>query len=74
MKKLVLTAAFVMASFGAFASNNDVKLNNGIATVKKNVEIANNLNKTLKIYLKVPVNCDANIDTGLFTIVIVWCC
>ena len=49
-------------------------MNNGIATVKKNVEIANNLNKTINIYLKVPVNCDANIDTGLFTIVIVWCC
>ena len=71
MKKLVLTAAFVMASFGAIASNNDMKLNNNIVPVKNNVQI---VNKTLKIYLKVPVNCDANINTGLFTIVIVWCC
>jgi hypothetical protein len=49
MKKLVLTATFMLASFGAFAANNEVKSNNTIVPVKNNVEVVNTSNKTLKV-------------------------
>jgi hypothetical protein len=74
MKKILLTTTFVLVSFGAFAANNHVKPNNSIVTTKNNVKIVNISNKNLNVYLKVPASCDANIDTGLFTIIIVWCC
>ncbi len=64
----------MLASFGAFASNGEVKSNNGITSIKNDIEIKNELNKTLQLDIQMAVNCDSNIDTGLFVITIVWCC
>ena len=71
MKKLVLTAAFVMASFGAFASNNDVKSNNTIVPVKNNVEIVNssNVDET-----KAAPICTVGINLGVISFSYSWEC
>jgi hypothetical protein len=65
MKKIVLTATFTLATLGAFAANGQVKSNHAIIPVK---------NKPAKLDLKLPSACDANINTGLFTITILWYC
>ena len=69
MKKLVLTAAFVMASFGAFASNNDVKLKNTIVPVKNNVEIVNNSNVD---ETKTAHFCKVTVDLGVISFYYLW--
>jgi hypothetical protein len=74
MKKIVLTASFVLASIGAFATNTDIKSNNTIVPVKNKVKFINISNKNISFDLKFQNSCDANIDNGLFTIIVVWCC
>jgi hypothetical protein len=67
MKKLVLTAAFMLASFGAFAANNDLKSNTGVAPVKNNVELA-------KVdSVKHPVMCSVSIGY-IIEFSVTWCC
>jgi hypothetical protein len=53
MKKLILSITFVLASFGAFASNGDVKSNNTIVPIKNNIEIVN----TSTLVIKEKVRC-----------------
>jgi hypothetical protein len=65
MKKIVLTATFTLASLGALAANGQVKSNHAFIPVK---------NKPAKLDLKLPSACDAHIETGIFTIVVLWYC
>jgi hypothetical protein len=70
MKKLVLTATFMLASFGAFAANGEIKSNNTIVPVKNNVEVVNTSNKTLKV----KEICTVSIDFGVIGFSYSWDC
>jgi hypothetical protein len=74
MKKLVLTAAFMLASFGAFAANNDVKSNTGIAPVKNNVEIVSISDNLSVDVLKAPPTCTLGINLGIVSFSYTWEC
>jgi hypothetical protein len=74
MKKLVLTATLMLATSVAFAASSELKSISEISSFKKNIVTRNRLNNSLKVDLIKPINCDSNIDTGIFVIVIVWDC
>jgi hypothetical protein len=67
MKKLVLSATFMLASFGAFAANSEVKSNKVVLPVKNNIELA-------KVeYKKHPVMCTVGVSY-IIEFSITWCC
>jgi hypothetical protein len=66
MKKVLLTATFVLASFGAFASNAAVK-SNAIVPVKNNVEVKS-------VDKKQPVTCTVTVSVVVAEFSVSWCC
>ncbi len=72
MKKLVLSATFMLASFGAFAANGEVKSNNGITSVKNSVEIVT-ISNTNEVNEQ-PVTCTITVSAVVVEFSVSWCC
>jgi hypothetical protein len=74
MKKVLLTATFVLASFGAFAANATVKSNNAIVPAKNSVEIVNISNKTVNVEIQKPGTCTVGVNLGIISFSYSWEC
>jgi hypothetical protein len=71
MKKILITATFVLASLGAFAAKNDVKSNMRIIPLKNKLEIV----KISTFKIKEPVRCSYILRIGdLELIAFYWDC
>jgi hypothetical protein len=73
MKKVLLTATFVLASFGAFASNAAVK-SNAIVPVKNNLEVMNISNSLNADEQKQAPTCTVSVNLGIVSFSYTWEC
>lgn len=69
MKKVLLTATFVLASFGAFASNTNAKVNSVVIPAKNNVDVVKYVDEKEK-----EVTCTVTISAGFVEFSVSWCC